>query len=263
MADHSIELTEEGKKQARAAGTALAKYFAENLVEGYTKTGPFSDTKMTVPKIRLWYSPYMRTYQTQEELASTCVFPDLSKLTKDVGSGSHYWHRVVPGTAGGVKHEFPKPGDSWFIDRRFDTLLHEQQFGIFDGMSDEQRKTEYPAESAYYEKCKAHGGRSWAKLPMGESRMDVVHRMRGLFGTFHRDAEKHGIENLVIVGHGTTNRAFTMAWLHLPPDWLEAEPNPRNCSIRLIENNEDKGYIFEGFESPDGYKQGPNPESQE
>jgi hypothetical protein len=32
-----------------------------------------------------------------------------------------------------------------------------------------------------------------------------------------------------------------------PFEWFEKEPNPWNCSIRLIENNVDKGYIFQGF----------------
>jgi len=38
-----------------------------------------------------------------------------------------------------------------------------------------------------------------------------------------------------------------MQWLHYPVEWFEKELNPQNCSIRLIEDNVDHGYIFEGF----------------
>jgi 2,3-bisphosphoglycerate-dependent phosphoglycerate mutase len=38
-----------------------------------------------------------------------------------------------------------------------------------------------------------------------------------------------------------------MMWCHLSPEWFEAEPNPRNCAIRLIEAGNDEGYVFTGF----------------
>lgn len=36
-----------------------------------------------------------------------------------------------------------------------------------------------------------------------------------------------------------------MRWLHLPFEWIEKEPNPKNCAVRLIEDGKDKGYIWE------------------
>lgn len=133
-------------------------------------------------------------------------------------------------------------------------LLAEQQFGLFDGLSDEEREARYPAEHAYYEKCKKFEGKLWPKMPLGESRIDVAQRVHQSFGTFKRDAEKHGINNIIIAAHGTVNRAFIMMWLHLPYEWMHSEPNPPNCSVRLLEDGEDKGYIFEGFPNPPGYK---------
>jgi len=259
VADHAIELTEEGKKQARGAGGALAKYFEDNVVD-YKIDGLLGPIRMGLPKIRIWNSPYKRTRQTRDELMSACVLRDLSKIIKDTGTGAH-WERV---------HEdgqitYPKPGESWFMDQREAVMLHEQQFGIFDGLSDEKRKEKYPAEHEYYEKCKKFEGKVWARLPMGESRIDVVQRMHGVSGTFKRDEEKHGVENLVVIGHGTTNRCFTMSWLHLEPEWLEKEPNPKNCAIRLIEDGDDKGYIFKGYDHPEGFIHDhlPNKESEE
>lgn len=70
----------------------------------------------------------------------------------------------------------------------------------------------------------------------------------------------HGIRDVIIVSHGSTLRAFMMMWLHLNPEvriktsnlilkkWFEVEPNPKNASVRVIENNLDQGYIWLGPE---------------
>ncbi len=36
-------------------------------------------------------------------------------------------------------------------------------------------------------------------------------------------------------------------WLHKSPEWFEKEANPPNCSIHMLDDNLDKGYIFPGF----------------
>ena len=73
---------------------------------------------------------------------------------------------------------------------------------------------------------------------------DVAVRVHQAFGTFHRDCDRHGIENIIVVCHGTTARAFVMQWLHLTPEWFLEEPNPKNGSVRLIKGGVDEGYIF-------------------
>jgi 2,3-bisphosphoglycerate-dependent phosphoglycerate mutase len=134
----------------------------------------------------------------------------------------------------------------WIDDSREHMFLGEQQFGLFEGVDwDSDEITEsYPKELEYYQKCAAFGGKFWAKIPLGESRFDVCLRVSQAFGSFHRDAAMHGIKNIVIVSHGITIRAFLTMWLHLTPEWFEEEPNPANCSIRLIENNVDKGFVY-------------------
>ena len=84
-------------------------------------------------------------------------------------------------------------------------------------------------------------------MPLGESRFDVATRVHQAFGTFHRDAERHNVETLVIVTHGVTIRAFLMMWLHKSVEWFENEPNPKNCSIRLVDSKQDHGYVFPGY----------------
>lgn len=210
VSDHKIELTETGHRQAIEAGQFLNNYFDKN----FSYASPFvslfnKKADIQYPKIRMWHSPYTRTRQTAQHIQECCSFIN---------------------------------------DKREHLLLTEQRFGIFDGLSDEERTELFPDFQSHYEKEKKHGGKMWPKMPLGDSRFDVCQRVHQAFGTFHRDAQRHNIENIVVVGHGTTNRAFTLMWLHLPYEWMHTEPNPKNCSIRLLENGEDKGYIFEGFE---------------
>jgi len=216
IADHAIDLTDEGCEQAATAGRVLAAHFDGLQDLQWNPSRPMAH-------IRIWNSPYARTRQTADILEAACLRNN--KLSKE---------------------NWP----SWIHDRRESLLLAEQQMGLFDGLSDAEREQKYPEHFAYYEKCKAFEGKLWPKMPMGESRFEVAQRVHQAFGTFHRDAARHKIENLVVIGHGTTNRAFTMMWLHHPYEWMHQEPNPNNCSIRLLEDGEDKGYIFDGFDGP-------------
>jgi 2,3-bisphosphoglycerate-dependent phosphoglycerate mutase len=164
------------------------------------------------PHVRLWLSPYKRTRQTAD---------------------------AVIETAG-----------SWITDRVEHILLCEQQFGLFDGVPETELPTRFPAEHGYYDMQCRFGGKFWARMPQGESRFDVAKRIHQAFGTFHRDALEHGIHEIVVVCHGVTLRAFVMMWSHLSPEWFEAEPNPANCAVRLIEGGKDGGYVFPGFSRP-------------
>jgi broad specificity phosphatase PhoE len=98
----------------------------------------------------------------------------------------------------------------------------------------------YPVEHSHFTKLIKFHGRFWARPPLGESRFDVAKRVHQVsipahnvdqfwsfyidflqaFGTFHRDAERHGIRDLIIVTHGVTLRAFLMMWLHQSPEVL-------------------------------------------
>lgn len=163
-------------------------------------------------RIRVWNSPYRRTRETATEVSKAFS-------TKD----------------------------KWHVDYKEHLLLHEQKFGLFDGIPDDQLAIKYPEEYAHYKKHEDFQGKFWARIPLGESRADVVQRVHQSFGTFHRDFQRYGIENLVIATHGTLIRSFVIAWLNLPWENMENEKNPNNCSIRLIENGKDKGYIFNGY----------------
>lgn len=208
--DHMIELTSEGRKQAKAAGLFLDSYIRENLGEQGWFTQLFAPKHhVNYPYIRMWNSPYTRARQTASEIWNYC------KLIND---------------------------------NKEHLLLAEQRFGVFDGLSDDERREAFPAFQAHYEKVRNQGGKMWPKMPGGDSRFDVCQRVHQAFGTFHRDAEENNIENIIVVGHGTTNRAFTLMWFNYTYEWMHKEANPKNCSIRLFEEGKDKGYIFDGFD---------------
>jgi len=159
-----------------------------------------------VGHVRLWTSPYKRTRETAKYFSKTCS-PIISSYKEHI-------------------------------------LLCEQQFGLFDGIQEEELPNLFPNEHAHYKKCEDFEGRFWARMPLGESRFDVATRVHQAFGTFIRDREHHNIKDIIIICHGVTLRAFVMMWCHLTPEWFDEEPNPKNGSIRLIENGIDKEYIW-------------------
>jgi len=102
-------------------------------------------------------------------------------------------------------------------------------------------------EFQHFQRCISHEGKFWARFPLGESRFDVARRVHQLFGAIHYDAHEKNMYDVIIVSHGVTLRAFFMMWLQKTVDWFNKEPNPQNCSIRLIESGTDKGYLYHGF----------------
>ena len=88
-----------------------------------------------------------------------------------------------------------------FKDRREHILLTEQNFGLLDGLTDEECSEKYPEEARKYNLCAEYSGKFYAKPSNGESRYDVCVRAHQFFGT--------------------TLRTFTMMWLHKEIDWFE------------------------------------------
>jgi 2,3-bisphosphoglycerate-dependent phosphoglycerate mutase len=221
MPDHAIGLSPLGLQQADWAGDWLVDYLEKNVRGHSSAEEDFRKKWFREPddlKLRLWTSPYKRTRQTADAIAAHLERGEDMK---------------------------------WLESRAENILLCEQQFGLFDGVPDWELPIRFPMEHAHYKKCEDFEGRFWARMPMGESRFDVCQRVHQAFGTFQRDAERHGITNIAVVCHGVTMRAFKMMWMHQTPEWFEAEKNPRNCAIHLIQLKDgsyvDEGCIFEGF----------------
>ena len=131
--------------------------------------------------------------------------------------------------------------------------LAEQQFGLFDGLEDGEYDKFYPNESEHYKRACAYEGKFWARMPLGESIFDVSVRVHQAFGTFLRDREKYGIDNIVVVCHGATMRAFVMQWLHLTPEWYANQPNPANCAIWRLNGDKCREITSDGAGMWDQY----------
>jgi 2,3-bisphosphoglycerate-dependent phosphoglycerate mutase len=191
--DHMIPLTEFGTDQARNAGQKIREYYESN-------------DQLKNKKVRLWYSPFLRTQQTRDGVAK-----GLDDLV------ANHDHQGKPG---------------WEDDR-----LREQDFGMFSPIySKEDQMKNFPLEAEHFYNTRDHNGRYWAKAPLGESRADVCLRVGDFIDSIMRDA-KEGVEDIVVVTHGVTMRAFEKRFTHRSVEWFEKEPNPHNCDVVLIETN--------------------------
>ncbi|MFA5696645.1 MAG: histidine phosphatase family protein [Bacilli bacterium] len=112
-----------------------------------------------------------------------------------------------------------------------DITLIEQRYGLFSDKEIDTIKNKYPEEFSHYNNYYQNDGKFYVKLPQGESPYDVALRTKQFINTIFRDEE----EVFFIVSHGTTIRTIIMNWFHYSPEWFNAEPNLKNCSIRMIE----------------------------
>jgi 2,3-bisphosphoglycerate-dependent phosphoglycerate mutase len=176
-------------------------------------------TALTGHRVRILCSPYTRTRQTAENLL--------------IGMGD---------------------ANQYNLDYREELALREISFGLFDGIPDNELADRFPLEYAHYKKYVDFEGEFYAPMPMGESRAQVADRVKSVFGTILRDSRREidPIENFIIVSHGCTLRAFIMQWMHEPPEWYQAEPNPYNASISVIES--DGTYAYRHYKFFDGFK---------
>lgn len=153
-------------------------------------------------------------------------------------------------TADGIQSGLDEYAARQIISRRENIALCEQHYGLFDGVDDEDLATKFPVEHAHYQKAVEHEGKFWAAMPMGESRFDVAMRVQTIFAQLKEEAREDKIENVIVVLHGVSLRAFVMQWRNHPYEWFEQEKNPNNCDIyHLAENPNDDGYIYRTPES--------------
>ena len=189
-------------------------FLAGHLHDGYEQD------QEAFGKVRLWHSPYYRARATAAHI--------LAPMGKAFAA--------APGV----------------LSYREDPFLFEQRAGLLDGLSDEEYMARYPNEAEDFAKNVRFNGRAYAHTPMGESRIDIVIRVKHFFGTILDDLRRHRIRHAVVVNHGVTVRAMTMGWMRYPPEWLDAEKNPGNCWIRHIHGSSETGYVDEGYIFGDG-----------
>jgi broad specificity phosphatase PhoE len=119
------------------------------------------------------------------------------------------------------------------LRRRESFLLREQEFGDWDGLSDEEIAARHPEHWEKRRRMTDKQGRFYFRFPNGESRADVVQRINTFLSKMHRSHYRHHL----IFLHGVTQRALRMAWFDRAPDWFETEPNPPTASVLMIERD--------------------------
>jgi 2,3-bisphosphoglycerate-dependent phosphoglycerate mutase len=150
-------------------------------------------------------------------------------------------YRRTRETAAGVIHGLGGLVDPGAV--RVSTRLTEMDFGLFSQFhSEKERAEKMPIEAAFF-KAARERAKFYAQPPMGESPMDVMHRVEPFIGTLQRDAAR-GAKDVVIVTHGVTLRTLAMAYLHIDPDKYDDFRNPENASIYVIDGDRDAGYSF-------------------
>lgn len=128
-------------------------------------------------------------------------------------------------------------------DIREDYCLIEQNYGLFSNRSMERNKLLFKDEFDFYDNYCQNAGKFYAKIPQGESPMDVALRTR-IFLEMIRSEKKGPV---FVVSHGTTIKTIVMNTFNYSPEWFNAEPTMQNCSIRII--NKDAmvdDYIYGG-----------------
>jgi broad specificity phosphatase PhoE len=116
-----------------------------------------------------------------------------------------------------IRRSFP---DELVTFDKYDPRLREQEWGMFQP---ERGLTPYEDERDKF-------GRFFYRFRNGESGADVYDRVSDFIGSMFRDFEYDDFpENVVIVGHGFTNRVLFMRWFKEHPEQFEEYENPKNC----------------------------------
>lgn len=214
--DHEIALSSRGQKQPCQAAKHLTKFFRDTWGDPdefknirYGKTLQGREGYIRGFPALVWNSPYRRTRDTADILTNNL--------------------------------------DSFHIYRRENILLCEQQFGLFDGLDDDEIEEQYPNEYNTWKLCKQYNGKFWARYPMGESPFDAAIRIRQSFDDLKRHGNNKNVDNHIIVCHGTVVKLFVMMWFNYSPEWFAEERTIGNCGIYHIEGDQDLGWLFGGY----------------
>lgn len=88
-------------------------------------------------------------------------------------------------------------------------------------------------------------GTFYYRIPGGEAGSDVYDRINDLLGSMFRDFKKDAFpENCVLITHGLTIRLFIMRFFHLTVEDFEVMESPENCSLVILELQNDGRYIL-------------------
>ena len=137
---------------------------------------------------------------------------------------------------------------SFFRDYQ-DPRLAERDMGLFDNVPEEDWDEIAPAETHHTNvRQNSLRGNFFCRLPQGESPLDVFVRISSFMESVYRDR----FDNLFIMTHGAVIKVMLMKLFHYSLEWFYQEKRPANCSIRLIERDDDQNAIDRGYIYPGG-----------
>ena len=199
--DFKVPLTTFGHEQAVDAGKALKQFFDEH-------------PELQGKKIRVYYSPYLRTQQTKDG--------------------------IVEGAADLLSNEASN------VQFREDSLLRERDFGVFTQIRNpEDRLKKFSAESAYIKSLTNKKGDFYAPIPMGESMADTTVRMETFKEKMMSSIERNDIDVCIIVAHNDSIACFEKAFFHHDIEWLKKREEFKNGDIKLLHKEGEKPYTSE------------------
>jgi 2,3-bisphosphoglycerate-dependent phosphoglycerate mutase len=200
-ADYGVSLTQFGYDQAVNSGKALKDFFEKN-------------PELSGKKIRIYFSPYLRTKQTK--------------------------NAILEHAGDALSSEKAQ------VELREEPLLVERDFGTFTlVMDDKARKKHYSNELEHIERLNQKGGGFFAKQPNGESRADASRRMEFFIQRMMGSADRNDIDCVIVISHSEVLKYFEKVFFHKDIKWLESEPNMNNGDIKLIERKADGPYTSE------------------
>lgn len=121
-----------------------------------------------------------------------------------------------------------------------DNNLHEQQFGKFTSVTDHALAEAIWGEEYTAYRAARRVDRYRAKPPEGESPEDVVARAQLVIDAHRADFEDPDTD-VIVVAHGTVNRALELCLCNRVEEWNMTR-NPENCAIRKLEGDLRNGY---------------------
>ena len=184
----------------------VANSDASNAINETLKSVTENFTRESKPLVRLWHSSDSKSEETAK---------DISEILGDV-----------------------------ILDKREHMLLCKQQLGLFNGLTEEQQASKFLNEYNLFQRNKEQNEIFFVKYPMGESLFDVACRIHQSFFTFHRDAEEHGINDIIVVCDETVSRLFVMMWRHFSIESFFSDKKIRGSFIRLLDTDGSNGYIY-------------------
>lgn len=160
-------------------------------------------------KVRLWCSPYARTTETL--------------LGMREAMGEWAWNKCSRGQ-----------------DIQFDERLREREWGFFQhadykngGKIEENHAPQYH----YFKRTIAQPmGWYYVRPYGGESVVDIIARMRGLFADLHFDIE-NGVTDHLIVTHAMATLAFIYGFTKAHPSHFDKEILGGNTAVRLLDKD--------------------------